>query len=150
MKKAPLFLITPAFLLLSGAGIATAQDDEPALEKTGARAESDEEVLVTLRAPLRSPLFSETPVAVVNDEPITFRDLTRYIASIHVGRAEDATSARKNYADLLERVITTELIVQEAMNIGFDETPEFERQVEEMSTSLLISALMSRRLEAVQ
>jgi len=150
MKKAPLFLITTAFLLLSGAGIATAQGDEPALEKTSARAESDEAVLVTLRAPLGSPLFSETPVAVVNDEPITFRDLTRYIASTHVGRTEDPTSTGKNYADLLERVITTELIVQEALNIGFDETSKFERQVEEMEESLLISALMSQHLETVQ
>jgi hypothetical protein len=150
MKKTNLFLITPAFLLLSGAGIATARDDGPALEKTSARAESDEEVLVTLHVPLGSPLFSETPVAVVNDEPITFRDLMQHIASSHAGRAEDPTSARRDYADLLERVITTELIVQEATNIGFDETREFERQVEEMSTSLLISALMSRHLETAQ
>jgi parvulin-like peptidyl-prolyl isomerase len=150
MKNAALFLITPVFLLLSGAGIGIAQDDEPALARTSARPESGEEVLVTLRVPLDSPLFSETPVAVVNEEPITFRDLTGYIASIHVGKTEDPTPARKNYAELLERVVTTELIVQEARNIGFDETDGFKSQVEEMSTGLLISALMSRHLETVQ
>jgi hypothetical protein len=150
MKKASLFLVTAAFLLFLGAGIAAAQDDETLPEGAGAEGEPSEEVLVTLRVPLGSPLFAETPVAVVNEEPITFRDLTRHIASTHMGRTEDATSARKDYADLLERVITTELIVQEARNIGFDETPEFEHQVEDMSTDALVSALMSRHLEGVQ
>jgi hypothetical protein len=150
MKIASLFLITAAFLLFAGAGIAAAQDDEALPEEAGAGGESSEEVLVTLRVPLGSPLFAETPVAVVNEEPITFRDLTRHIASTHMGRTEDATSTRKDYVDLLERVITSELIVQEARNIGFDETPEFEHQVEDMSTDALMSALMSRHLKGVQ
>jgi hypothetical protein len=150
MKKATLSLITPAFLLLSGAGIAIAHNDEPALDEPTGRAEPDAQVLVTLEAPLTSPFFAETPVALVNDEPITFRDLTKFIAAIHATRTREATSARKNYAKLLGRIITTELIVQEARNIGFDELPEFESQVDAKSTELLMSSLMSRHLETVE
>jgi hypothetical protein len=145
-----ILLMAPVFLLFSGTGVATAHGEEPAIEEKSASSEPGEETLVTLQAPLFSPLFSETPVALVNEEPITFRDLTAYIASAHTGRATEATSAGRDYADLLERVVTTELIVQEARNIGFDELPDFEAQVEAFSTDLLISRLMSRHLETVE
>jgi hypothetical protein len=150
MNYSLLIPIISAFLLLSGTGIATSHGDDPVVEEETAVAGSDGEVLITLRAPLASPLFSETPVAVVNEEPITFRDLTQRISSIHMGRASEATSSRKDYAALLERVVTMKLVVQEARNIGLDETPEFEGQVEKMSKNLLVSSAMMGHLETVE
>ena len=82
--------------------------------------ELHEELLIHLEVPLTSPLFANTPVAVVDDEPITLRDLTRRVSSIHEGRADAATQARKDYAKLLDRVIATKLIAHEARNIGLD------------------------------
>jgi hypothetical protein len=151
MQRKILIPVISAFLVLSAPGFATARDDAPAEGEKSAAAEPGEEVLITLEAPLMSPLFSGTPVAVVDDEPITFFDLTRRIASIHKGMAEKGpTSNRRDYADLLNRVVTTRLIVQEARNIGLDELPEVVKNIETVSTELLISRLMSRILDEVE
>jgi hypothetical protein len=150
MRNLLLLPIISGFVVLSGTGMATPPDVDSVVEEGIATSDSDEEVLITLRAPLMSPLFAKTPVALVNDEPITFHDLTRRIFSIHKGAPTEATSSRKDYAALLERVVTTKLIVQEARNIGLDEMPGFQSQVEEMSKNLLISGVMSRQLETVK
>lgn len=150
MKIILLSIAILAFLSPPRPGIAAGPDDEPADEKATADSEPSDELLITLQAPLMSPLFADTPVAVVNEEPITFRDLTKRIASIHSEKVDEATSAKKNYANLLERVITTMLIVQEARNIGLDELPEVENPIDQLSTQLLAASLMSPQLETVE
>ena len=150
MKSIPVSIAILAFLSLSRPGIAAGPHDAPADEKAAVNSESSDELLIVLQAPLMSPLFADTPVAVVDEEPITFSDLTRRIATTHAGREDEATSAKKNYANLLERVITTKLIVQEARNIGLDELPEVESQVDQFSTQLLAASLMTPKLETVE
>jgi hypothetical protein len=138
-------------MTLPAPSFAFAGNDEPAKEEESADTEREEEVLITLRAPLTSPLFSETPVAVVDEEPITFGDLMRRIGSIHQEMEEGSTpTKKKDYADLLDRVITTKLIVHEARNIGLDELPEVAKNIETVSTDLLISKLMSQKLADVE
>jgi len=150
MKKGTLPILTLAFVLFSATGFAGDRDSEPAHEEESASPGSGEEVIVTLQAPLGSPLFSQTPVAVVDDEPITFGDLAESISSTHAGRAEEATAVKKDYANLLERIITRRLIVQEARNIGLDELPGIASQIDAFSTKLLISSLMARHLKTVE
>jgi hypothetical protein len=150
MKIILLSIAILTFLSLPRPGIATGPEDEPADEKATANSEASDELLITLQAPLMSPLFADTPVAVVDEEPITFSDLTKRIASIHAEKADEATSAKKDYANLLERVITTKLIVQEARNIGLDELPEVESRIDQLSTQLLAASLMSPQLETVE
>jgi hypothetical protein len=137
--------ILPFILLLLALSTGPALADDPRDE-----AALGDELIATLQVPLMSPYFSRTPVAIVDDEPITLADLTKRIASIHAGRTDEHTSARKNYANLLDRVITTKLIVQEARNIGFDEMPEVAAQLEQFSTDLLLSIVMSHHLESVE
>ena len=139
-----------AFLFVPAVGTATDADDASVDEMAAADLESSDELMIGLRAPLTSPLFADTPVAVVDEEPITFSDLTKRIASIHAGKADEATAARKDYASLLDRVITMKLIVQEARNIGLDELPEVESQIDQFSTQLLAASLMSPQLETVE
>jgi hypothetical protein len=151
MQRNSLALIIPAFLALLAPGLATARDDGMAKEEEIVNVERGEELLITLNAPLTSPLFSETPVAVVDEEPITFRDLMKRIGSIHQEVDKGATpTKKKDYADLLDRVITTKLIVHEARNIGLDELPEVVENIETMSADLLISEVMSRKLAEVE
>ncbi len=150
MQKKILALIILAFVILPAPGFAFAGNDELAEEETSADAEREEEVLITLNAPLTSSLFSETPVAVVDEEPITFYDLKRRIGSIHREMDEGSKAPKKDYADLLDRVITTKLIVHEARNIGLDELPEIVQAIETMSTDLLMSKLMSQQLADVE
>jgi hypothetical protein len=146
-----LALIIPAFLALPASGNATARHHEMTEEEESADVERGEELLITLNVPLTSPLFSKTPVAVVDEEPITFHDLLQRIGAIHQEMEKGATpTKKKDYADLLDRVITTKLIVHEARNIGLDELPEVVESIETMSTDLLVSEVMSRRLAEVE
>jgi len=150
MQKYKLAPLIPALLMLAAPGFAVAPDGEPAQAGDDSGVEQAEEILITLNAPLMSPLFSETPVAVVDEEPITFGDLVRRIASIHQDVDKDAAPAQKDYARLLDRVITTRLIVQESRNIGLDELPDVVKSIESVSTDLLISRLMSLKLDGVE
>lgn len=150
MKSIPLAIAVLALLSLPRPGLAAGPDQEPAGAEGTATEESSGELLIVLEAPLLSPLFADTPVAVVDEEPITFSDLTQRIASIHAGREDQETSARKDYANLLERVITTKLIVQEARNIGLDELAGVQDQVDQFSTRLLAASLMEPKLDAVE
>ena len=111
MQKNKLAQLIPALLILAAPSAATVDHGEPTAEENAAGVERAEEVLVTLEVPLGSPLFTDMPVAVVDEEPITFRDLTRRIASIHEDMDEGSKPSRKNFAKLLDRVITTQLIV---------------------------------------
>jgi len=141
----------PASALASGPDHAGAHDaNAGGHEEARAEPAPGNEVLVTLSVPLMSPLFSETPVAAVEGEPITVSDLTKSITSIHSGRVEEATSARKSYANLLERIITRKLIVQEARNIGFDEMPEIAGQIDDYAKKFLITSLMLPQMESVE
>ncbi|MBW2493539.1 MAG: peptidyl-prolyl cis-trans isomerase [Deltaproteobacteria bacterium] len=150
MQKNKLARLIPALLILAVPSFATVEDGEPTGEGDAAGVERAEEVLITLEVPLGSPLFTDMPVAVVDEEPITFRDLTRRIASIHEDMDEGAKPSRKNFAKLLDRVITTQLVVHEARNIGLDELPEVVISIENASTDLLISRLMSLKLDEVE
>jgi hypothetical protein len=150
MKKATLALCMLVHLSLSGAALAADPENPPPGEERGARAEASEEVMITLRVPLRSPLFAETPLAVVNDEPITLQDLTRRISSMHEGRRDAPTSVKKNYARFLQRIIAAELIVQEAREIGLDETDAIAAQIDSYSRRHLISLLVSKQLASVE
>jgi hypothetical protein len=149
--KTPILPFIPLLLVLS-AGPALAEDpaDEAVRGENDAETALGDELTVTLQVPLLSPHFTNTPVAIVDDEPITVADLTKRVASIHAGRTDEHTPARKNYANLLDRVITTKLIVQEARNIGFDEMPAVAAQIEQFSADLLLSILMSQYLESVE
>lgn len=163
MKVRMLSMITVSFLLLGGSVSADeaaspepATPDSPPPEETpaggeeGALSETGEEMLITLRVPLFSPLFASTPVASVEDEPITLRDLTRAIASSHAGRGEATAAGGKDYVALLDRLLTAKLIVQEARNIGFDELPEVAAQIDDFESQLLIEKLVSRELESLE
>jgi hypothetical protein len=150
MKNLFVASLLAVVLLPAGLALAHGAGTKPVLAGAEEVLEADEEVLITLRVPLKSQLFSSTPVAVVNEEPITFRDLTRRISAIHVGMEDEETSAKKDYAELLNRVITSQLIVQEALNIGFDELPAVETEIESVSTELLLSRLMELALADVE
>jgi len=152
MKQIILTITSCALLFVlfgQGESFASGSGHEHEQEAQSANSDSSDELLVTLEIPLASPLFSKTPVAVVNEEPITVGDLTRRIASTHMGREEGSTSTRKNYTRLLERVITTQLVIEEARNIGLDELPKVESQIEDFAARTLASELISPQLDAV-
>ncbi|MBP1777010.1 MAG: hypothetical protein H6Q86_3020 [candidate division NC10 bacterium] len=63
-------------------------------------------------------------VASVNGEQITLDELTQELGAIKRESAPGATLDRKAELDVLQRLVNTRLIVQEARNIGLDKLPE--------------------------
>lgn len=85
-------------------------------------------------------------VASVNGEPITLDDVFAEIAAVHAGRGETANVAmRRTPSELLDRLISVRLAVQEAKNVGFDELPEIRKAVEAFERDQLRNVLLSRQ-----
>ena len=108
----------------AGAGAPSQVKSDTAKGAEGGAA-SREEISVTLKAPLDSPLFSDFPIAVVNDEKITLDAFTKNLVSLHSKLSgEESTGRKKSFLELLNRLISIKLIVQEAKNIELDQLPE--------------------------
>jgi parvulin-like peptidyl-prolyl isomerase len=81
-------------------------------------------------------------VATVNEEPISLEELNKAIATSHATRPRGEKAGRINYADIMDRLINTRLILLEARNMGLDELPEIEDQVAKFSREALIELLL--------
>jgi peptidyl-prolyl cis-trans isomerase C len=101
------------------------------------------EAQITLNVPVWSSRFAQFPAALVNDEPITLEDLTNALATSHMDRSEQKTG-RVDYLTILNRLINARLVIQEAANIGLDELPEFNAQMEKFSRATLKSLLFAQ------
>jgi parvulin-like peptidyl-prolyl isomerase len=89
------------------------------------KAASDEGVFVNLRIPFFSSYFDETPVATVDEEQITVRELSKALVSVHEKKVEEKEKTeKKSFLDTLQRLINARLAVLEARNIELDKLPE--------------------------
>jgi hypothetical protein len=84
----------------------------------------------------------EKAVASVNEEPITLKALNRAIASAHASRPQGQKAGRVDYSDIMRRLINTRLIVLEAKNMGLDELPEIQKQIDGYSRQTLMELLL--------
>ena len=88
------------------------------------------------------PVIDGRPaVATVNDEPISLSEL-----QLQLEGAPDMARLREGYArkldlELLDRLITVRLVVQEAATMGLAELPEIRRQVDVTSRTILREVL---------
>jgi parvulin-like peptidyl-prolyl isomerase len=115
----------------------------PGEEKKKAAAEGP---MITMKdgssIPLFSPKFAKTPIAAVNDENIVVEDLLAAIGSMHEDMQEQTTSKRKNYSEVLNRLITMKLMVQEARNMELDQLKEVSSLVNEFEKTSLREQLL--------
>lgn len=105
--------------------------------------------LLLVEVPLFSEVFSEIPVALVNEEPVTVAEFSKDLQSVHdeMSGGDAASGAKENIQTLMDRLISVRLIEQEARNIGFDQTSSFKKQAEEFSEKTLLYALLNKQLE---
>lgn len=115
-------------------------------DKTTIPAES----VITLEVPVFSPHFDETPVALVNDEPITLRELREALSALHAEAADQGATSGKGYRKILERLINTRLIILEARNIGLDETETMQGQLKDFAENFLLQKLIQNQLKDVK
>ncbi len=107
----------------------------------------------TLIAQGALPLRNGRPVvAVVNRDSIS---LDEFVMQLDSPSAADRSRlqlgrATAKDADLLSRLVTIKLIVQEAHRMGLDEVPEIRKQVEVTSREILREVLLDRLVKNVQ
>jgi hypothetical protein len=97
-----------------------------------------------------SPPFDATPVALVDDEPITKYDLSVALAQKEEQASGHPGESEKEYLPTLNRLINSKLIVQEAKNIGLNETPEVQSQIKGFKRRQMQTALMGRHLQGLE
>jgi parvulin-like peptidyl-prolyl isomerase len=109
------------------------------------------EVQLILKVPASSSAFSRFPVALVNDDPVIMQDLTEILAQSHEGKEAGKERAGKlEFDKILERIINTRLIIQEAMNIGLDDQPEYKSLLEINERQILSGLLMDEMVKDVK
>lgn len=136
-----------------GAGMSTSGQVEPVVTKE----------ISALSIPIRSaasgevqqiPLFStkyaQTPVAMVNTEPITLKEFALELASMHSSMEASDKKGGQDYTKMLDRLITIKLVKQEAMNIGFDRMPSVQKQIEDFALTTMIKQLLATQLAGLQ
>ena len=89
-------------------------------------------------------------LATVNGEPITLDEFDLALAGIHERTTDNVARSRARASELLERLITTKLVVQEARNIGIDGLPEVVQLVKAFEEDLLRGTLSRQRAGQVK
>lgn len=128
---------------------ASPQQSPPAPTATEKVPKADE-ITIRLNAPVFSPLFAKVPLAMVNDESITIEDLKKTLGTIHEGMVEEKTAHKKNFPELLKRLVNSLLIIQEARNMELDKLEEIKTSVDDYSQKLLRDMLLKEQVKNVK
>lgn len=101
---------------------------------------------LTMDVPLFSELFTDVPVATIDGGAITIAEFSRDLQAVHNEASGDhAHSGMSNNIDkLIKRLITVRLVEREARNIGFDQIPSFQKQLEKHAQKTLLYGLLNR------
>ncbi len=105
---------------------------------------------MSLKIPLFSPHFVDTPVALVNDEPITLGELAESLGPSSEPETKQGEEDSSDYQNVLQRIIRSRLIVQEAINIGLNETDTMRNQVENFKIKKLQQELIQNHLKGLE
>ncbi len=138
----------------AGAGVkAEAKEGAKSEAKEGAATEATpspgETAMVLLKVPAFSSRFAQTPVALVNDDPILMEEFSGALESIHesAGAAGDKKAGKKDYASVLNRLVNARLIIQEGTAMGLDELPDVKKQIDAFAESSLKEILKRRQVK---
>jgi hypothetical protein len=127
VRKIVLFvcvLILPIY-----AAVPARSEDKKAPEEKTVSAPDAGEVVIGLEIPLFSPLFSEVPLAKINEENLTVKDVRDAVIASHEERSQETAAKKVNYDEILNRLINWKLILQEAREMGIEDLPEVKEAV---------------------
>ncbi len=103
-----------------------------------------------LAAPKLPEVEGKPALARVNGETVFLDDLLRELSAIHEGAADNSVVSPPNLTAILDRMIDSRLIVQEAQNIGLDELPEVKRGFEAYGKRTMRSMLLGRQVRDIR
>lgn len=129
MRKNLMIATVTATTLLLGSWSSFAADPKPVAPEHATPATAPklnlDNITILLKAPVFSPLFAKFPVATVNDEIIYLEDVSKALEVVHSSVTKETSAKKENFAQILNRLITTHLITQEGRNIELDKQPEY-------------------------
>lgn len=143
MKKFLLFILLTCSVMLSSLSSVNAYSHEsvPGVQTMD---------YITLEMPLFSPQLADIPIAMVNEVPITLRELEASLSQQKNPLPENQGEKEKEYLRILNRLITSRLIVQEAINMGLDDTDSYKKQVDNYKFNTLQKELIASHLKELE
>lgn len=112
-------------------------------------AEKAEQSMLTLKIPMKSAVFFDTPVAMVNDQAITLGDLNKELLGLHADLSDQKAASSKNVSTLLRRMINVRLLVEESKNMGLDELPLIRDRLTAFNEKTIRDIVRARRVEGM-
>lgn len=113
-----------------------------------------EDITIRLNAPVFSPRFAKIPLALINDEVITMEEFKKTLGTIHEGMSgemsEGAKIPRKNFPELLKRLVNSLLIIQEARSMELDQLDGVKAPIDEFAKKLLREQLLKEQIKDVK
>ena len=107
-------------------------------------------VIGTFAADEKLPVIKgKKVVAIVNDEQITLDEFNRELKSWNDGKTQSKLDKTKE-EELLNRLINSKLMIQEARKIGLDQLPEIKNMVDVYSRVTLREQLIERQIRNVE
>ena len=91
----------------------------------------------------------EPTVALVNGEAITLDEFSRALESIHLSKMEEQKVKKIDYREILDRLITTHLIVQEGKKIGLHELAEAKKMAKRFRERTIQTVLLKEKMGKV-
>lgn len=145
-------VIVPPVFGFAGGGAATAPAapviTEPMKELTiPLRQEGSKEIL---QVPLFSAEHANLPVATVDGEAISLQEFALELAAMHTDMGGGEKPGKQSFTTLLDRLISIKLAGKEAMNIGFDRTPEVQNQLENFALKAMIQQLLAAQIKDLE
>ncbi|SHJ27309.1 PPIC-type PPIASE domain-containing protein [Malonomonas rubra DSM 5091] len=124
---------------------------EPNLVVQFTRGQIDDQQRLAIDVPLFSEPFAAVPVATIDGVPITVDEFSDDLQAVHSEASGNHahTGMRDNIQKLMERLITVRLVELEARNIGFDQTPSFQKQVANHAQKTLLYGLLNLQAASV-
>jgi parvulin-like peptidyl-prolyl isomerase len=89
-------------------------------------------------------------VATVNGEPITLDEFNQELMSVPQEATGDQKAGKEKTSGLLNRLINTRLIIQEAKRMGLDELKELKERVDVFARITLRDELIDRRVKDIR
>ncbi len=143
-------VITLSLLLAGTMGFAAEQQmpagDQVVKENVAPVAESQ----ITLKVPLFSSSFAEFPVAKAGEDHVTLAELNTSLAAVHQRAGEDKAAGKHKFDAVLNRLINSKLIVQEADSMGLAELPEVKQKLEEFPKMAIKEELKDLQIKDLQ
>lgn len=103
----------------------------------------------TFKAPIFAEESENLPVATVEDESITLRELMKAIGAAHGADVASKKAGAKDFAPILDRLVNARLLAREARQMGVAELPEHRKSVEALRESTATTLLQARVLKGV-